>query len=269
MMLAEFKPIFTALALPPAAPLLLAVIGLLWAGRFRLLGRGLTLLSLISLWLLSCNGFAVVLSHNLLQQVPVLPPSDAPRLKASGVQAIVVLGGGLQRSSVEYGAPQLAGESLERLRYGAWLAKQSGLPLAFSGGVGWSNRGTGSPPESAGAQQAAREWGVPLRWADTQSRDTSENARHTFALLHNDRMTRIALVTHASHLPRAKMAFETAGFEVVAAPMGFIQTRHRDVMEWLPSASGLLDSRAVLHEWLGLHLGRRFDAATARSQLDG
>lgn len=223
-------------------------------------------MGLFSLWLLSCNGFAVVLSRILLPQMPVLSSTEVTGLKTSGVQAIVVLGGGIQHSSDEYGAPQLTEDSLVRLRYGVWLAKRSGLPLAFSGGVGWSNAGTSAQPESTGAQQAALEWGVPLRWADTQSRDTSENARQTFALLSRDRITRIALVTHASHLPRATLAFAAAGFAVVGAPMGFVQARQRDLLEWLPSATGLSESRHVLHEWLGRRLGRRFDAATAQDR---
>lgn len=250
MSLEDFKPVLTALMLPPASALLLMLSGPLLFGRHRVVRRVLFWTGLFAAWLLSCNASAVFLSKSLLPQVA---PTSATLLKAGQVQAIVVLGGGMQRSSPEYGSPQLSAPSLVRMRYGAWLSRQSGLPLAFSGGVGWASVGTSTATEASGAQQAAKDFGLTLRWAEDRSRDTAESAVLTRKLLQKDGVDRIALVTHSWHMPRSVAAFEAVGFTVVPAPTGFIQSESRELLEWLPSSEGILNSRMVLREWLGLH----------------
>ena len=47
----------------------------------------------------------------------------------------MILGGGLRRSAPEYGGDTLGRLTLERLRYGAMLAKRTGLPVMVSGGT--------------------------------------------------------------------------------------------------------------------------------------
>ncbi|RZI98105.1 MAG: YdcF family protein, partial [Rubrivivax sp.] len=120
--------------------------------------------------------------------------------------------------------------------------------------VGWANAGTGVASEAEAAEAALAEWRLPLRWRDAQSRDTAENARHMKALLARDGVTRIALVTHAWHLPRAIHHFEAQGLTVVAAPTAFILPHPHPLHDWLPGSGGLTDSRAVLREWLALQL---------------
>lgn len=251
MSLEVLKPLLTALVLPPALPLLMAVAGHWLTRRARLPGRLLFWIGMGSAWLFSCNGAAVWLSHSLL---PTFQPATVADLKAKGVQAVVVLGGGMHLHSDEYGSPQLSAPSLVRLRYGAWLARSAALPLAFSGGVGWASVGTGAQPEAAGAMQAAHDFGVSLRWADDQSRDTLDNASRTAQLLRQDGINRIALVSHAWHLPRAVAAFEDAGLRVLPAPTAYIQTESRGALEWLPSGEGLYNSRNVWREYLGIRL---------------
>ena len=243
----ELKPILTTLLLPPAGPLLLVVLGF-WPRRlWRWTG-------IVLLWLLSCNAVAVLLAQTLLPVTPALTPHSAQHLHEAGVQAIVVLGGGMDHDSPEFGQPQLAAPSLVRLRYGAWLARQSGLPLAFSGGVGWAAESSSTAPEALGAQRALQDWGLKLRWSEDQSRDTAENARRCFELLQRDGVRSIVLVTHATHMPRAKAEFEAVGFTVLPAPTAFPQRDQRTLLEWLPSGEGLLQSRTVLRELLGLHV---------------
>ena len=95
MELGEFKPLLTALALPPAAPLLLAFIGLLLVWRKKALGHVLCVVALGGMWLLACNAVAVWLALHILPQVFALPPATAgAMLQARQVQAVVVLGGG-------------------------------------------------------------------------------------------------------------------------------------------------------------------------------
>lgn len=250
--LGEFKAIAAALLLPPASPLLLAAAGLLWLRHS--LGRLLIATGLLALWLLSCNAVAVWLAQRVLPQVSVLEPSRQALLAASGVQAIVVLGGGMLADSPEYGHAQPNASTAARLRYGVQLAKRSGLPLAFAGGVGWGNAGQAVPSEASTAQVFSAEHGIKLRWIESQSRDTAENATRMHDLLAPAGIHSLALVTHAWHMPRSQALFEAAGFRVLPAPMGFIFSSERPLLEWLPSAQGLTASRHVLREWLAVQL---------------
>ncbi|MDP2452429.1 MAG: YdcF family protein [Polaromonas sp.] len=254
MSLGELKPILATLVLPPAAPLLLALLGLLLAARKKAPGLLLAFAGLALLWFLSCHAVAVWLAQTIL---PQHAPLTAAALKSSGVQAIVVLGGGVQPVAPEYGQAQSSPAAAMRLRYGAWLARQTGLPVAFAGGMGWGAAGAQVLSEGEVARRMAeQDYGLKLRWIDDRSRDTAENANLLRPLLEKDGVRRIALVTHAWHMPRSVLAFERAGFTVTAAPMGFTLPSGNGVLEWLPSGNGLEDSRAILREWLALRVAR-------------
>lgn len=259
--LLALKPILTTLALPAASGVLFVMAMLLWAGR-RATARPsrkptlpLTLASLgcLGLWLISCQAVAIGLSLHLLPQVAPLKLEDLQRQK---VQAIVVLGGGVESQAAEYGGPVLSPDAMSRLLYGVHLAQTSKLPLAYSGGIGWG-ADAGQIPEARVAAMALGYIGGPsLRWQESQSRDTRENAIQTAQLLQADGVSRIALVTHAWHMPRSIQQFEAAGLVVTPAPMGYVRSDARALLQWLPSATGLRDSTWVLREWLGLWVNR-------------
>ncbi|TWO73045.1 YdcF family protein [Caenimonas sedimenti] len=250
MQAAEFKSILSTLVLPPAGPLLLALLGLLLMLRWHRAGTAVAFTGVLVALALSTNAVALILVHALL---PLPDPVRQDQLK--GVQAIVVLGGGVQAVAPEYGEAQPAGGTLARLRYGLWLAKRTGLPVAFSGGVGWSATGTPTTPEGTVARRVARQdFGRELRWVDDRSRDTAENAERTAALLRPEGIHRIALVTDSWHMPRSVAHFRAQGFDVVMAPTGFPRWQERPLMEWLPSVHGLGTSRMALREWLGMKL---------------
>ena len=63
----------------------------------------------------------------------------------------------------------------------------------------------------------------------------------------------VVLVTHASHMRRAKLLFEHAGLKVLPAPVnGAVAIHSGNLAAWLPSASALNESSRVMHEYLGL-----------------
>ena len=249
----ELKPLLSTLVLPPAGPLLLAAAGLWLISRRKTAGAVLAAGALLLTWLLSCHAVAIVLAQTLL---PQYAPLNAATLKGGSVKAIVVLGGGVLPQAPEYGQAQLNGTSAARLRYGLWLARASGLPAGFAGGVGWAAAGMATDTEGAAARRAAQEAGAPLRWVDEASRDTAENGRLMAALLQRDGVRHVALVTDAWHMPRSVQAFERAGLQVTPAPTGFALPLERPLLEWLPSTHGLRLSRTVLREWLGLLVAR-------------
>lgn len=239
------KKILSAFVLPPASPLLLAAFGL-WLARSRpRLGHGLVAVGLGSLWLLSTPWVA----DQFLLTLQRDPPITGAALK--GAQAIVVLGAGSYRDAPEYGGDTVNELALERLRYGARLARASGLPLAVTGGAP-----SGGQPEGESMRQAlAADFGIKARWIETTSRDTAENAALLSAILRKDGITRIALVTHVWHIPRSRLLFEHQGMVVLPAPTRFVDEGPEGVdsavADWLPSTRALRNSYWAAHEWLG------------------
>ena len=253
-----WKPVLTALLLPPVPFLLLTLIG----ARVLLVKRGAGWLLIVSgvalIWLAACNGAARQVSALLLQPPTALSFERVRELRAEVAAkkpvAIVALGGGVEPFAPEYGVDSLQDLSLERLRYAIWLSRETGAPIAFSGGTGWSQRDAQAEARVAG-RIAADEFGRPIRWIEADSRDTRENAQRTLALLKPAGIDRIVLVTNGWHMPRALRAFRQAAagsdVQIEAAPMGLAGRLDSPLLEWLPSTRGFERMRLVLREWLG------------------
>ena len=116
-MLPEIKPYLTALALPPLSPLLLIAVAWWGLKRHRAWAHAAIALGLASLWLLSCSAVSVWLSRHLLPQHPMVSAQD---FNTQQVQALVVLGGGVEVDLPD-GVAQLGRHSLDRLRQGVGL----------------------------------------------------------------------------------------------------------------------------------------------------
>lgn len=259
--LADWKPLASTLVLPPTPFLLLVLWGAWLLPRRRALGWTLLLLAILGLWLTSTAGLSRAVMQHLLNAPPELREAELAALKREPQSernpktAIVVLGGGRRIPAPEYGTATLHPRSVERLRYGIWLSRETGLPLAFSGGIG--RGGETGPTEAELAQRIAeQEFGRPLRWLENSSRDTHENASNTVALLRAQGVERIVLVTHAYHLPRALKNFEQAAMgskmQLLPAPTGGPGRGAWKWTDWLPSHRGVEENRLVWHEWLGL-----------------
>ncbi len=261
----DLKPVLTALALPPASPVLLGVAALLLHRRWPRRSRLVLWLVLALSWLSACGMTALWLQDRVLKVPPALGADARERLQASARSpddiAIVVLGGGRHaRLDALDGAGGLTEQALERLRHGVWLSRQTGWPLAYSGGIGWAQRGgeDAGPTEAAIAARIAREeFERPLRWTEDRSRDTRENAAATVALLRAAGVRQIVLVTHASHMPRALRAFRQAApdLPVSAAPVSPVQAEERWLLDLLPSGGAARQVHLLLREWLGLLVG--------------
>ena len=164
----SWKPVITALILPPVPFLLLVLIGARLLLPRRGLGWLVILISVVLLWLSACTGAARVVSQLLLPSPPALSFDRVRELRAEAAAkkplAIVILGAGSEPFAPEYGVSSLQYASLERLRYGLWLAGQTGAPVAFSGGIGCApgrrdRRGARSPPRSPPTSSAGRSAG--------------------------------------------------------------------------------------------------------------
>lgn len=252
------KGYLTALLLPPVPLIGLVLLGGVAIARRRAwLGWSLLLLACMGLYASTTGSLARFLTQRLLSPPPALSAKTIAALKAAPGQAagaVVVLGAGREALAPEYGAPSLNRLGLERLRYGIWLSRATAWPLAFSGGVGHGAEGTVDEARIA-AHIAQHEFGWPLRWQEGRSRDTRENAQDSVALMKQQGVRRLLLVTHAFHMPRAVRAFEAeiqrqqAPIELLPAPLGlgWIQGEGG----WQPSQEGMLQNRWVIREWLG------------------
>lgn len=257
----SWKPFVTALLLPPVPLLVLALVGARLLLPRRGLGWLLILISVVLLWMSACSGAARAMSQLFLHP-PAALSFDRVRELRSEVQAknpvaIVILGAGTEPFAPEYGVSSLTDSSLERLRYGVWLSSQTGVPMAFSGGLGWAQGDSTAEARVAG-RIAAEEFGRPIRWLEDESRDTRENAARTVALLKPAGIRHIVLVTHGYHMARALRAFsEAAGAEIVVepAPMGLAWRTTAPALDWMPSSRGFDSMRQVLRELAGKAAG--------------
>ena len=253
----SWKPILAALILPPVPLLLLTLVGARLLLPRRGLGWLLIFISVVLLWLSSCSGAARGLAQLFLQPPAAMSFDRVRELRtevaAKRAVAIVILGAGVEPFAPEYGVSSLQYPSLERLRYGLWLARETGAPVAFSGGVGWSQPDAAAEAKVA-AKIAAEEFNRPLKWQEEDSRDTRENALRTLALLKPAGIDHIVLVTHGYHMLRALRAFtEAAGpsVKIEAAPMGLARRVESPALEWLPSSRGFSQMRQTLRELIG------------------
>jgi len=144
----------------------------------------------------------------------------------TAAQVIVVLTGGHWRN-------------MEAVR----LQRETGLPVLASGGYGEA---------LAIKTQLERDFGVPVRWTESDSHSTEENAQFSAKILALAHIQKILLVTHAMHMPRAYKMFSDTGLEVIPAPTDFSKTVSLRWKDFWPSAEGRKTSQSALHEIIGL-----------------
>ncbi|SEL48014.1 YdcF family protein [Ectothiorhodospira marina] len=241
--------------MPPANGLILILLGLLlWRRR---LGRVAIWLGLGILYVASLPVVSYALMQGLEARSGAVPLSE---VVAGDAQAIVILAGGRRPDAPEYGGVDTVNEySLKRARYGAWVHRETGLPILVSGG-----RVEGDEPSSESeliADVLEHELGVPVRWVEDESRNTCENAFHTAERLAGEGVTHALLVTQALHIPRARWCFSQTDLQITPVPTFDRQPDPDDSFDWrglIPQAKAMARTRFALHEYLGLVWYRYF-----------
>ena len=244
----ELRHFAEALLMPPGHSVVLWLMAAWWMLRGRPMAASVaTVVGMLSVVVFSLPVTAGALLRTLQPE-----PVTVAEVRAWHPEAIVVLCGGQREYAPEFGegAGTVNARSLLRARFGAWLHRELGVPLLLSGGrVG--------DEDSAEADLMARvlreEFGVEVRWIEDRSRNTAENARFSAAILRADGVTRVALVTSATHMARSVAVFEGAGLTVLPSPTAFDTGVESDlgVSDWLPRAASLEASTRALHEMLG------------------
>lgn len=250
----ELRYILKMLALPPGA--FIAVLLVAWALRRRLPKTAGALFgaTLLAFWIVSTPRFVEWGGGQFETDAPL--PAASWAALSQRADAIVVLGAGRRESDPGWGGDAAGIFSTERVRYASRLARASGLPILTSGGTVWEDA---SHPSEADlmADVFEQDHGLKVTWREGQSRTTQENAERSYAVLHPLGRNRVVLVTQAWHMPRARRLFEQQGFDVIAAPMGYLGAPNgRPLGGLLPEYNAFSNGVLLVHEWIGSALYR-------------
>ncbi len=238
------KLIVLSILLPPTSLVLMAIAGYFLRTRYRRLGNVLLIGAPVAYLVLSLPAVTALLRATV-ERHQALSPDEL-----TGMQAIVVLTGGIYPDAPEYGGRDtVSSTSLFRARYAAWLHARSGLPVAVVGGRPVPTRSTEA---EVTAEVLRDEFRIPVRWVIGEGRDTLESGWAAARILRPEGIDRIVLVTNRWHMPRAELVFRDAGFYVRPAPTGFGVPGRFYLRDFLPSGGAINASGLIFKEWLGI-----------------
>ena len=241
----SFIAFLKAIILPPTVNFISIALGFLLVKRTKFLSLFFLYLGALSLVLFCLAPFSQFLLNNL-EKYPAL---KLPII-INDEQAIVVLGGGRNPKAREYGRDIDSVGTLQRNHYAAFLYKQTNLPMLVTGGnIDLIN----DSESSVMADTLKNSFNVEVKWKEDKSRNTAENAIYSAAILKEEGINKIYLVTHAFHMSRAVMMFKQAGINVTPAPTVFSYAKTNPGWSYyIPSASALYGTRTALHEYIGI-----------------
>lgn len=177
--------------------------------------------------------------------------AGSTRAGATGLLAALAAAGGRAdlHTIAQMQAIVLLGGRTDRVHSAARLQRATGLPLLVSG------MGTGDSGFRAESEKMAdilrRQYRIEPRWVEASSIDTEENAIFSWCLVAGHGIRRIALVTDPAHMLRARMLFESVGFQVVPAPAAMPSAPPLGWRDLLPTAEGRRMAEHALKEWAG------------------
>lgn len=177
---------------------------------------------------------------------------------AGGPYDGILLLGGLTRSTRSPLSPEWQldlTEAVDRATHAASLWHAGVAPRIIVSGGTWPS----NPPKPAEAlwiRQLLLQLGVPQDAIvlETDSTTTRENMRNVAQILQSKGWNKpLALVTSASHMPRAYANAQRAGLDVDAYPTDWQAYALTDrPLAWLPTAEVLELSSRALKEWIAL-----------------
>lgn len=234
------KKVLGAAVLPPTGPLLLMVGGMMLWRMSAKAARMLIVAGVVLLWSMSTPMISVALLRTLGADGLL----DWARAHEAG--AIVILGGGVRSDAPEYGGDTLGRLTLERVRYGALVARRTGLPVLVTGGAVHET----TPEAVLMKRSLEEEFGVSVRWSEPRSRNTHENAAFSAEILRSAGIQRVILVAHSFDMRRARAEFADAGLTVIPAATGMPGNKPSRWTDWVPTVPALQNSYWALYELL-------------------
>lgn len=240
----ELVKLVTAMLLPPFNVVILWLLAfILFYLNRKFFASFLAILGIIILYIFSIPYTSQKLGDSLVEA----NITTIEQYKTA--QAIVVLGGGLRDSQELFGKLATTGIPLERMRYAAYLHKETGLPILVTGS---------SPNGISEAKVMADEFeiffNINTKWLENKAKTTKENAIFSREILEKENIQKIILVTNQWHMKRAEMLFKQQGFDVLPASVGSGDTPEHyklNFMHFIPQAGAMNSNMLALKEWLG------------------
>ena len=154
--------------------------------------------------------------------------------KNQKAQLIVILGAGLNNSSTMQ-QPNVNISLLLRLRFGAFLQRETSLPILVSG-RGFHKRATEAELMKAVLEE---EFHAHVDFLEEKSNCTEENAKFTAEILREEKIKSVFLVSNSWHLKRATYMFEKYASDIKIVPLAdFLYASkkfHFDRSDFVPS----------------------------------
>jgi uncharacterized SAM-binding protein YcdF (DUF218 family) len=232
-----FKKIVSPFLFPMPICLGLAFLGLglVWFTQRQKAGKILITLGVTGLFLVSIQP----VSQGILAPLENKYPSYR---SGHSIKYIVVLGGGFSENTELPITRRLSPYAMERLLEGLRIYFENpGTQLVFTGqNVGFV------------MFQAAKMLGVngaDIIIEQEISKDTKDEALGVKSLIGPEPF---ALVTSASHLPRAMALFQKQGMNPYPAPAGHMIENSHAILFDMPEAWDLIKTEMAVHEYLGL-----------------
>lgn len=271
------------LLIPPGIWILIALLAMLLLNRRKIWQKCVVISCLLLLWVTSTTVFAnwlVLISDPLMNwpkpnsfavrqiakeqgrvkvELQVRAQSQDQVQEQEQVQAIVILGGGRRRGAIdlpEYCNTDVSKETMERLRVGAKLAKQTNLPVLLTGSAPDATSTSDLSEAAVMAMVLQEEFGIRPKWLEEQSNTSADNAKLSAEILKREGIDRIYLVTHYWHMPRAQRAFEKQAIKVMLIPLSYydlidknsFKFKELTPVDYFPSSSGITRVRQIWHE---------------------
>ncbi len=211
---------------------------LLWLTKRQKLGKILSSTGLLLLLIFSWNP----ISTEFLRPIEQTHGLFTGQKK---VNYIVVLGNQVNSDNGINLMSQLSSSARARILEGIRLAKlQPHSKLIVSGYAGNNSKSCAEVYAQVAIQQGiAQNRIIELR----EPKDTKEEAQAVKTIVAEQT---IALVTSASHMPRAFQFFKNENIKTIAAPT-FYLAKNTDSMDFKFNAEGLLKSERAIHEYVG------------------
>ena len=148
------------------------------------------------------------------------PPAD---IESSGADVIIMLGGGAIPDVPDVdGSGALCASPANRLLTAVRLQRKLHVPILLSGGQVYSDTGA----EAKIARKILKSLGVEDQdiLVETQSINTTQNAKFSAEILREKNLHKPILVTSAFHMTRSVLNFKQQGIDVIPYPTDYLVT---------------------------------------------
>ena len=244
MLLIIMHRLLQSFALPPFNAMIILCIGLLIYFKSTKISISIIISGIIFLYVQSIPYTAYKLNNLYL-----FPALDLQQLESS--QAIVVIGGGLNKMAPEYPSGiNENGNTALRINYAAFLAKIAPhKTIIVSGGYAGNIK-------EADIMQATlvHLYNVtnPII-LENKSRNTDENAHFVSIILHDLKIKKIILITQVAHMRRTLMLFHKYGVDPIPAPTAYYSDDNvsSSILAFIPNANSMSQIAFIYHELIG------------------